>query len=188
MPSPQIQKTENQRYKDFLQLIVEHKSRIYGYILTLVPNRASAEDLLQEVILVMWEKFHRFEPGTNFWAWSCKIAYYKVMGYRTSHSNCPVLFSDEVFSSLAEQYEHTACKPDKDKDNEKIDALETCLKRLSRRDSQIIQLRYLDKQPITTMAKSFGWSSSMMYKLMSKIHYILKECIEKKISLARSSE
>jgi RNA polymerase sigma-70 factor (ECF subfamily) len=188
MSSPQLKKTEDQRYKDFLQLIVEHKSRIFGYILTLVPNRASAEDLLQEVILVMWEKFGQFEPGTNFWAWSCKIAYYKVMGYRTAHSNSPVLFSEEVFSSLAEQCEHTACKPDKDNDNEKMEALETCLKRLSKRDSQIIQYRYLDKQPITTMAKNFGWSCSMMYKLMAKIHYVLKECIEKKINLARAGE
>jgi RNA polymerase sigma-70 factor (ECF subfamily) len=188
MSSPQTKKTEDQRYKDFLQLIVEHKSRIFGYILTLIPNRTSAEDLLQEVILVMWEKFGQFEPGTNFWAWSCKIAYYKVMGYRTAHSNSPVLFSDEVFSSLAEQCEHTACKPDKDKDNNKMEALETCLKRLSKRDSQIIQYRYLDKQPIATMAKNFGWSCSMMYKLMAKIHYVLKECIEKKINFARAGE
>jgi len=188
MSSPQHKKTEDQRYKDFLQLIVEHKSRIFGYILTLVPNRASAEDLLQEVILVMWEKFGQFEPGTNFWSWSCKIAYYKVLKYRTSHSNSLVLFSDEVFSSLAEHYEQPTCISDKDQDNDKVGALETCLKRLSKRDSQIIQFRYLEKLPITTMAKNFGWSSSMMYKLMAKIHYVLKECIEKKINFVRSGE
>lgn len=188
MAIPQTKKTEDQRYKDFLQLIVENKGRIFGYILTLVPNRAAAEDIMQEVTLVMWEKFQQFEMGTNFWAWSCKIVYYKVIGYRSSVSNCPVLFSDEVFSSLAEQYEQTAYQSDKHRDNDRMEALETCLKRLSKRDSQIIQLRYLEKQPITSMAKTFGWSCSMMYKLMSKIHYLLKECIEKKITFARSGQ
>jgi RNA polymerase sigma-70 factor (ECF subfamily) len=186
MPSPQVQNSESQRYKDFLQLIVEHKNRILGFILTLVPNRTIAEDLMQEVILVMWEKFHQFEMGTNFWAWSCKIAYYKVMRYRNHCKNSPVLFSEEVFNSLAERYEQMHISHQND--DVKMEALETCLKRLSKRDSRLVQLRYLEKQTIAAMAKSFGWSCSMTYKLMAKIHYSLKECIEKKLSFARSDE
>jgi DNA-directed RNA polymerase specialized sigma24 family protein len=184
MSSPQIQNTENQRYKDFLQLIVENRGRIFGYILTLF-NRASAEDLLQSHSGNVGE-VRQFEraPISGL---ELQNFYYKVMKSNVSQQfTCS--FQRRSIQFPGQHYEQPTCKSDKYEGNDKVGALETCLKRLSKRDSQIIQFRYLEKMPITTMAKNFGWSSSMMYKLMAKIHYVLKECIEKKIDLLRAGQ
>lgn len=175
--------TENhkkQEYKDFLKLILEHKNRIYGFILRLIPNRAIADDLMQETTLVMWEKFDQFTVGTNFPAWGIRIARLKILQYRDVSKKLPIHFNQEVFNNLlADPVEQGSWQKD-----EEIRALESCLRKLSRRDHKLIRLRYTEKQKIKDIAQNLGWPPARTYKLMAKIHYLLKECIEKYFSLS----
>src|SRR4051812_38209808 len=40
--------------RDFLARFVKAERRLFAYILTLLPHRADAEDVLQEVSAIMW--------------------------------------------------------------------------------------------------------------------------------------
>jgi RNA polymerase sigma-70 factor (ECF subfamily) len=51
---------------EFLGLLVPNQRRIQAFILTLVPNVADAEDIYQETLSEMWNKFDSFEVGTDF--------------------------------------------------------------------------------------------------------------------------
>src|SRR5215469_17156992 len=53
------------------QLFVKHQLGLRAFILSLEPNFTDAEDLLQEVFLVVTRKAAEFEEGTNFFAWAC---------------------------------------------------------------------------------------------------------------------
>ena len=46
----------------FLPLFLKNERRLYAYILTLLPRRADADDVLQETSLVLWDKFDETEP------------------------------------------------------------------------------------------------------------------------------
>src|SRR5262249_14655413 len=52
--------------KLFLRLFLENERRLYAYILTLLANRADADDVLQEASLVMWDKFDERQPPADF--------------------------------------------------------------------------------------------------------------------------
>src|SRR5581483_11860827 len=67
--------------RQFLRLFVQTERRFYAYILTLLPNRADADDVLQEASLVMWDKFDDRRPPDDFAAWGCRIAYFKVLDF-----------------------------------------------------------------------------------------------------------
>src|SRR5580698_266775 len=56
------------------QLFVKHQLGLRAFILSLEPNFTDAEDLLQEVFLVITRKANDFREGTNFFAWACTIA------------------------------------------------------------------------------------------------------------------
>ncbi|NLK41754.1 MAG: RNA polymerase subunit sigma-70, partial [Planctomycetes bacterium] len=60
--------TENEDSKscEFVQLFLMSQRRIYGYVMTLVPNVSDADDIVQETASVMWTKFGEYEPGTDF--------------------------------------------------------------------------------------------------------------------------
>jgi RNA polymerase sigma-70 factor, ECF subfamily len=65
----------------FVRLWTAGSRRVYAYILTLVTNRADAEDLLQDVGVTAWEKFGEFQSDQDFVAWACGIAHFKVLTY-----------------------------------------------------------------------------------------------------------
>src|SRR5262245_16549035 len=67
--------------KLFLRLFLQNERRLYGYILTLLPNRADADDTLQEASLAMWDKFDAKAPPGDFLAWARRVAYYKVLDF-----------------------------------------------------------------------------------------------------------
>ena len=66
---------------EFVRLYTASSRRIYTYILTLLPNRTDAEDVFQDVSVLLWEKFPEFTPGTQFSAWACRIAYFKALSF-----------------------------------------------------------------------------------------------------------
>src|ERR1039458_5788418 len=82
---------ETERRKELVALMTQHQRRIFSYIYTLVPNRYDAEDLLQETSVVICEKFDEFEPQTDFVAWACQIAYWRIRYlFRSEDINAPL--------------------------------------------------------------------------------------------------
>ena len=66
----------------FSQLFEQHGRAIYGHIRALVPNGTDADEVFQETNLTLWQKFDQYRPDTDFRAWACRIAYYKVLKLR----------------------------------------------------------------------------------------------------------
>lgn len=162
-------------YKHFLSLLLEHKSKIFGYILALLPHPSVAADVMQETVMVMWEKFGDFTPGTNFPAWGKAIACNKIRACRRELSKT-MYFDDDVFDSLASETQQ-------DENGVKIEALQTCIKRLSKTDTTLIRLRFTDQMKINDIAGSWGKPVNVVYRRMSKVLYLLRECIQNKLSL-----
>src|SRR5712671_3079750 len=121
-PSPN---SETESRKRLMMLMTQHQRRIFGYIYTLVPNRHDAEDLLQETSLVICEKFDEFQAGTDFVAWACQIAYWRVRYARQKFARSKVIFQQELVDALAQTA--AAMLPEMD---ERHEALAVCLQKL----------------------------------------------------------
>ena len=81
------------------QLFVKHQLGLRAFILSLEPNFTDAEDLLQEVFLVITRKANEFQEGTNFFAWGCTIARFKLMELLRRRAKSQAL-SEEVIEAL----------------------------------------------------------------------------------------
>src|SRR5437763_2703792 len=55
---------------------------LFSYIRSLVAPWGSAEDVLQEVNLVLWRKAAEFDGRGEFLTWACRIAYLQVLAHR----------------------------------------------------------------------------------------------------------
>src|SRR5437870_11010677 len=88
--------------KAFLRLFLQNERRLYAYILTLLPNRADADDALQEASLAMWDKFDYRNPPNDFLAWARRVAYYKVLDVYKRARRGRVLFSQVMLERVAE--------------------------------------------------------------------------------------
>src|SRR5580692_9008759 len=100
VPGPEEPRPEKRNH--FLRLFLQNERRLYAYILTLLPHRADADDVLQEASLVMWDKFDDANPPADFAAWGCRIAYFKVLDFCKKRQRSRVFFSQPMLERLAE--------------------------------------------------------------------------------------
>lgn len=170
------------RGREFLQLYQAHERRIFGFILTLVPQWSEAEDLLQETTMTMWSKFHTFEPGTDFAAWALCIARYRVMNHRRKKRNQRVQFSDEILEALDERVRSATSELDTLRE-----ALGGCLRKLPQRDRDLIELRYEYGATTRSVAQRVGRSTDAVYKALNRIHVQLLYCIRRALAMERSA-
>lgn len=165
----------------FFRLYLAHQHRIRAYILTLVPNRADADDLFQETSSVLWSKFHEFEPETDFVAWSCRVAFLKISNHRKKQSRSRLMFDDRVLS-LVEQ-RAVALAPRLDARRE---ALQECLQRLAERDRQMLLVRHEPGGNVERAAQLTGRTVQAAYKALYRIRKLLFDCVT--LRLAEASE
>ena len=165
------------RTGEFVGLFAAHDRVIYKYILTLLGNAESADEVFQETSMVLWKKFGEFLPESNFGAWACRVAYFEVLKFRQTARRDRLLFSDDLVGALAEQ--RTA---DADVLEERRLALRECLKKLGPHDRVLIEHRYGGTETIKQIAKRLGRPANTLYKALERIRHTLFECINKTVS------
>ncbi len=167
------------RNDEFISLLMENQNRIYGFIRVMVPQKAYADDLMQETAMIMWRKFDEFKLGTGFASWGMQVARYEVYKFRKKQKNNRILFTDDVFDEIMQQrhiYENMF--------DERLEALENCVKKLKDNDKTLIKMRYTYKLRAQAIAKNVGRSVDGIYKSFSRIHFLLRQCVVRGITSA----
>jgi RNA polymerase sigma-70 factor (ECF subfamily) len=162
----------------FLSRFLKAERRIFAYILTLLPNRADAEDVLQEVSVIMWEKFDEREPPEDFVAWGCRIAYFRVRDYRRWQRRQRVVFSEAMLERMAE----TLSKPAPLQLDARSEALAHCLAKLARRDRELLAERLKEGASVRSTAESLGRSVDVVYKALARIRRALHDCVARALA------
>jgi len=163
--------------KLFMRLFMANHRNIYAFILSLVPNWADADDLMQETATVMWTKFGEFELGTNFLSWGMKVAYFEVLKFRKQRQRNRLQFTNELLETIAQDAVNTNYSLD-----DTIEALRKCISKMKHNDRQIVQLRYQKSQTMKEVANCIGKSVESLYKVMARIHHSLLRCVQRKLA------
>jgi RNA polymerase sigma-70 factor, ECF subfamily len=161
------------RNEQFMLLYSGYQRRLYLYTITLLPITIDAEDVLQEANMVLWRKFDQFQPGTNFFAWACRIIRYEVLKYREKHARAARLLDPDVLDRLTrtavEQIEHL--------DEFHRRALVDCMARLSPDDRELMRQRYGEARQVQAMAATMNRSPNAVSKSLGRIRRLLLDCI-----------
>jgi RNA polymerase sigma-70 factor len=159
--------------EEFARLFSRNARRIYGFIMTLVFNHHDAEEVFQNTNVVLWNKFADFQPGTNFFAWASRIAYFEVLSLMKQQRRSRT-FSDEALELLANEAIALS-----DQSTERFEALEECLARLNAPDRELLQERYYYQRPPKQIAASQSKSVHAIYRALSRIHNMLLNCVQR---------
>jgi RNA polymerase sigma-70 factor (ECF subfamily) len=163
----------------FITLYLKAQRRLFAYILTLLPHQADAEDVLQEVSAIMWEKFDENAPPRDFISWGCRIAYLEILHYRRARRRQRVVFSEEMLEQVAEAIEEDSTALQLD---ERLEALDNCLEKLARRDRQLLAERFKEGATPLSTAESIGRSVDAVYKAMARIRRDLYDCMTRTLA------
>ena len=163
---------ETESRKRLMALMTRHQRQIFSYIYVLVPNRSDAEDLLQETSLVICEKFNEFREGTDFVAWACQIAYWRVRYSRQKFARSKVLFDQEIVDVVAKTASSMA-----DEMDERHEALLRCLQQLHPRDRELLIARYEPGGGVEEAARRSGRTIPTAYKALARLRKLLLDCV-----------
>jgi RNA polymerase sigma-70 factor, ECF subfamily len=168
---------ETESRKRLMGLMTRHQRQIFSYIYALVPDRDDAEDLLQETSLVICEKFQEFEPGTDFVAWACQIAYWRVKYSQQRFMRSKVVFDQEIVDVLAKTVDDMA-----DELDDRHEALGLCLQKLHPRDRDLLMARYEPGGGVKEAARRTGRTVTTAYKALSRLRKLLLDCVSTRLA------
>ena len=156
----------------FLRFYSGIQIKLYAFILAIVHNQNDAEDLLQETSVVLWNKFDDFEEGKNFSAWAIGIAKNKILEYLRENKRTKMVFTDGFYRNISDMAGDST-----DDVQDRINAVEKCLKKLSNADRKLLSMRYKKNVPINQISKLMGRPSGGVYKTFSRIILVLRNCV-----------
>ena len=165
--------------KLFLRLFLQNQRRLYAYVLTLLPNRADADDVLQETSLAMWDRFDVGGPPTDFLAWARKVAYHKVLDFYKKAQRTQARLSRVFVERLAES---ASTQSETLQLDDRREALSACIERLTPRDRDLLMRRFADGATTQSTSQQVGRSVDAVYKALAKLREVLFQCVQKKLA------
>ncbi|MEM9282581.1 MAG: sigma-70 family RNA polymerase sigma factor [Verrucomicrobiota bacterium] len=164
---------DTQRQVQFTRHFAEAEGAMKAFAFSLVPNRADAEDVIQETLKALWEHFDDYDPDRPFLPWANRFVYRQVQMHRRSQATRgKYFFSDETIEQLAGD---PAESPEQSLAMSR--ALEQCLEHIGAKQRELIEQRYTSKGTLQELAQQLGKKPDALYKMLQRVREALHQCI-----------
>ena len=131
------------------RLFVRHQHRVYRFVLRLVSNTATAEDIVSEVFIELWRHAANFERRAQVSTWLLAIARNKALSAMRRRIDAPL---DEA---MAVPDQAVTVEENFDA-GQRSAALRTCLQQLSPSHREIIDLVYYHEKSVDEVSAIVG--------------------------------
>jgi RNA polymerase sigma-70 factor, ECF subfamily len=170
---PSLSLTNDDRTREYLRLLGQHERRLLGFILSLVPNWADADDIAQEVKIRLWEQFDKYDPDKDFGAWARTIAYYQILTYRGGASRHRELVSTEFVEAIAKEVTVVSAALDAGQQ-----ALADCFEKLPESKRELLLRYYSGERSTRQIAAEQGRTFDATRQAILRTRTTLSDCVE----------
>ena len=168
-------------HRRFLREFLPAESLLRSYLLAATGDMHAADDLLQEVSSVLWEKIDQYDEARPFRFWALGIARLEALKWRQRLARSRETLSADTLTVLADTAVDEAAEID-----ERLVHLRRCVRRLQETTRQVLGLRYWRRLPIRQVADQVGKSVAAIEMVLVRARRSLRECVERR--LARTEE
>jgi RNA polymerase sigma-70 factor (ECF subfamily) len=162
--------------EQFTRCWTEAQPKLAGYINALVPDFQEAEDLLQNVAVILLRKFPEYDAQRPFIAWAIGITQREVLMARRCHARNFLCYQTDLLERISEAYEELTPELE-----ERSRALNECLKLVQGRASELLKLRYEEGLKPNAIAGTIGMAVVAVRVMLSRTRTGLRECIARKM-------
>lgn len=162
---------------EFTRLFIAHQAAFHGFLLTLVHDRHTADDLVQDLACRLWSKFGDYDRSRPFVAWGLGFARLLSFEWRRQQTRLPLPLDEPTLQALADQASECAMTH-----NDRHDALAHCLQFLTDHQRKTLHARYFSDQAVAEIARQSQRTEMAVYKVLKRAHQLLLECVQKNLS------
>lgn len=157
-----------------LREFVKNRSHLFAFILSIVRDFAFAEEVLQEVAVVVCDQWEEFRPGTNFGAWAARIARNKIFNLNRV-SRRELLLSPEAIAGIERAVEVES-------EASSLDAVRKCLETVTDRVRSVLAMRYREGLSGGEIARRTKTTITAVHMALSRARSVLARCVETRLA------
>lgn len=132
-------------------LYARHHVKVFRFVLRLVRNEATAEDLISEVFLDVWRQAGKFEGRSAATTWILAIARFKALSALRKRPEQEL--DEEAVAAIPDHSDDPETATAK---KDKSEALRRCLQGLSAEHREIVDLVYYHEKSVEEVAAIVG--------------------------------
>ncbi|RBP37362.1 RNA polymerase sigma-70 factor (ECF subfamily) [Roseimicrobium gellanilyticum] len=174
--------SENERHHRFLRAFTAQEPVIRAYVRRLLPTRADADDVMQEVSVVLWDKFDSFQADGDFRSWAFGVARYEVLAWLRDKGRDKLVLDETVVTKLAD--ESAEREPHLERQRE---ALEACMQKVPADQRILLMQAYQPQARMQEVAEASGRTSAGFYQWLHRMRRMLMDCIRRALAQEVSS-
>jgi RNA polymerase sigma-70 factor (ECF subfamily) len=168
------EEANDERHDHFLRLYVEHEEALRCFLLTLLPGREEAREVMQGVAMVLWRKFDSLSAPEDFRRWAFGVARMEALTFHRDRQRDRLVFDEAVMALLADEVDHEA-----DAYAAEREVLDECLGKLEPAQRRLLEAAYEPGARIDDLAVALGRTPMSFYKALHRIRLALMDCTKR---------
>lgn len=152
------------------RLFLRHQTVVRAFVCSLLSDFSLVDDVLHETFLTVRQKAEQYRAGSNFAAWACTVARFKVLeAWRAESKGC--VLSAEALEALCASEQAEPVDP-------RLERLEDCLARLAPQARRMVELRYMGACKPEEIARRMEWTPGAVNVALTRARQVLRQCVE----------
>lgn len=173
------QHSPDARRREVLRLLLEHRSMLFAFVLSIARDFDRAEDVFQDVSVVVCERYAQFVPGTDFGAWVREIARRRIWSRSRSEGKLPLALPAESLDHV----EAAFVRLQPGEPEMRMKALRACLGGVAASVRRLLALRYAQGLGLERIAREEHRKPDGIRKALYRTRQTLRACIERRLRL-----
>lgn len=161
-------RSEHSKEAGYTAIIKKYQEKLYWHIRRMVVEHEDANDVLQNVLIKVWNGLANFREDSRLYTWLYRIATNESLSFlEQKKRKASVSFSD------VEEGLSNSIRADKDFDASKMEwKLQLAIQQLPEKQRVVFNMRYYDEMPYQEMAQVLDTSEGA---LKASYHHAVKK-------------
>ncbi|MEY5026195.1 MAG: hypothetical protein RLZZ244_1723 [Verrucomicrobiota bacterium] len=163
---------------------IRDRHRLGAYVNGLLRDAHAAEDVLQEVWVLLSAELEKGHPIQNQAAWCRGVAKNLILRHWEKRQTAKVIADSNALEAFMDRVE--ACFAWADTQDHfasaRLAALDQCLGSLPERSRRVLSLKYTQRLAVERIAEETGQSLVAVKKALLRLRHALLECVRRRLS------
>ena len=160
----------------FNKIAAEYQKRIYWHARKMLGNHLDADEVTQEVLIVIYNKLHTFNFQSSLFTWIYRITSTRCLNFIKKKNVKRFMFLD---NPAVKEMESTGDIVQDIEDREKLDKLNFVLQKLPAKQREVFIMRQLDQLSYEEIAeikgKSVGALKANYFHALKKVTEMMND-------------
>ncbi len=156
------------REKAYTAIIRKYQEKLYWHLRRMVVNHDDANDVLQNVLIRVWNGLEKFREDSQLYTWLYRVATNECLTYLEQQKKRASVSLSEVETGLENKI-----RAEQNFDANKLEwRLQLAIQQLPEKQRIVFQLRYYDEMPYEEMSRVLETSEGA---LKASYHHAVKK-------------